>query len=429
MSEQGEFPRFIFRPSPSGVIDMLRYAVSDTARVIPEAILAERAVQLPLPAAPLVVSDPKLAHQVLVDREGAFTRDRFMRRLMRRSWGKGLAAAEGEDWQRQRRAAAPAFRPQAVAANLEKFALAAAKAGDQWSLGREVELTATIAPIIADIVFSVLVNDGGLADPAAVARDIPSYIKRISKFSMMDLLPLPEGWFDRLRGIPSDPVVQRLGALAVQIAKARESEPGGDDLIALLHGVGPIADNIGGLFPAAMDTTVSAASWTLYCLALSPEWQERVAEEALSCDGHLTLDRLPITRRVAQEVMRLYPPAPLVVRSARADMELGGFKVRKGQPVTVSIYAMHRHKSVWENPGDFDPDRFLPDRNVPSAYMPFGSGPRVCIAAQFALAEVMIVVARLLADFRMVPAGPEPQVTLQMTTRSANGLHVVATRR
>jgi cytochrome P450 len=91
---------------------------------------------------------------------------------------------------------------------------------------------------------------------------------------------------------------------------------------------------------------------------------------------------------------------------------------------------MHRHCKHWDDPDSFDPDRFLPERfgNNP-AYLPFGTGPRMCIAAQFALAEIAVVVARLLAELELEPAGPEPEVTLQITTRSTSGLSVSARRR
>ena len=56
-------------------------------------------------------------------------------------------------------------------------------------------------------------------------------------------------------------------------------------MIALLEGVGPVQDNILGLMPAAMDTTVWGASWVLYTLASQPEWQRMVAQEARDCGG------------------------------------------------------------------------------------------------------------------------------------------------
>ena len=429
MSPAAALPRYHFRPDPPSLWDMARFGVSDPASTIPAAILTEPAVQLPgqSSGAPLIIADPDLAHEVLNDRAGSFTRNTLMRRLLRRAWGEGLAAAEGEAWQRQRKAATPAFTPAAVSGRLAAFAEAAGTGAREWPLGQPIELTRQVAPVIADIVFSTLVDGQGMVDNKAVAAEMPAYIQRIASFSSRDLLPLPEAWHDWLSGIASDPAVQRMRVLANKLAATRDDSGA---MIALLKGVGPVQDNILGLMPAAMDTTVSGTSWTLYTLAQRTDWQAQVAAEARECGCDFALDRLPVTRRVVQEAMRLYPPAPLVVRAAQKAAEIGGFQLKEGQPVAVSIYAMHRHRNHWDAPDSFDPDRFLSDRSSSRpAYLPFGTGPRMCIAAQFAMAEMTVVVARLLADLELAPVGPDPQVTLNVTTRSATGLNVVAKQR
>jgi cytochrome P450 len=429
MSEQLPLPSYRLRPDPPSLWDMLRSGISDPASVFPAAILDQPALQLPGPGAPLLIADPALVREVLNDREGRFTGFKLMRRLLRRAWGKGLAAAEGEDWQRQRRAGAPAFRPATVEANCAAFGAAASKAAANWPQGEPVELTQLAARIIADIVFTTLIDGRGEVDTAAVAADMPAYIARIGGFATRDLLPLPETWHDRLAGLPSDPAVLRVTALAKRLARQQQEKPGPESFIGLLEGNGPLEDNIRGLFPAAMETTVSGVSWALYTLALRPDWQARVATEARSCGEELSLDRLPLTRRVVQEVLRLYPPAPVLARSAARDGELGGFRLRKGQPVSIHIYAMHRHRTLWERPDAFNPDRFLPEHGTHPGWLPFGAGPRVCIAAQFALAEITVVVARILSELELTATGPEPLISLQVTTKSLTGLTVTANRR
>lgn len=365
MQQSSPLPAFTFRNDLPSLGDMLRLGVSDVAQVIPSAILDEPAIQLPGYGAPLVVADPDLARLVLNDRAGDYVRDKFMRRLFRRTWGEGLAGAEGEAWQAQRKAAAPAFTPRAVANRLERFA--AATDDVIGGCGGTQDLVALAARVIARIVFDVLVDGGAAVDRDAIARLMPAYVARIASFGTLDLAPLPERMLDRLRGIDSDPAVQKLRTLATQLADGRSDSPH-DDMLALLEGVGPLQDNILGLFPAAMDTTVTGASWTLYLLARHRDWQERVAEEgrAMERDG-FALDRMPVTRRVVSEALRLYAPAPILVRSAARSCELGGFPLRKGQTVAILIYAMQRHRQHWQSPDSFDPDRFLPDRYCSSS--------------------------------------------------------------
>lgn len=428
MTQGIALPRYHFRRDQPSLWDVVRQAASDSAGIIPAAILTQPGVQLTGQqlGAPLIVSDPNLAREILNDRGVNFVRYKTMRRLLRRAWGDGLFAAEGEKWARQRKAVTPAFTPSAVAGRIAAFAEAAGKSTGNWSLDRPIELTRQVAQIIAEIVFTTLVDGKDQVDPKAVAADMPAYVQRIATFSSRDFLPLPQVWHDWLNRIAKNPEIRRLRGVASKLAANRG---GGEDMISLLEGVGPVEDNILGLMPAAMDSTVSGASWALYTLACHPDWQRRVAEEARACAGVFTLDRLPTTRRVVQEVLRLYPSAPFVGRAASRTMDFSGFRLRKGQPVIVLIYAMHRHSAHWNAPDSFDPDRFLPEHGQHRGWLPFSTGARMCIAAQFALAEITVVVARLLQELELTPTGPEPEVTLQITLRSANGLHVVAKRR
>lgn len=422
-------PAYQFREDNASLGDMFRLGVGDVGAVIPAAILEQDAVKLTGPGAPLVIAAPDLVRQVLNDRADQFTRDRFVRRLFRRSWGTGLAGAEGEDWQRQRRAAVPFFRPQAVRDHLAAFSLASDAVIDQLEDGSELDLGTLAGQIVARIVLSVLVDGEELADPDQAAADVPAYVRRIAGFTALDLMPLPERLIDRLQGIDSDPAVKRLRAMGSRLAERRKDGSKAHDMIALLDGVGPLEDNIRGLFPAAMDTTVAGIGWALHALSRYPEWQERVAEEGRAMGSVPQLDQLAVTRRVVSEILRLYPPAPLLARCAARSMELGSYRVRKGQTIIVGIYPMQRHHTIWDNPDTFDPDRWLPGAAVPDAWMPFGTGPRMCIAAHFAQAEMAVVIARILARVRLEPAGAEPQVSLKVTTRSLNGLWSMAHRR
>jgi cytochrome P450 len=182
MAEDLSLPRYTFRSDPPSLWDMFRQGVSDSASTIPAAILTEPAVQLAGPqfGTPLVVSDPDLAREILNDRGANFIRYKTMRRLLRRAWGEGLAAAEDEAWARQRKAATPAFTPSAVAGRIAAFAEAAGKSAGDWPLDQPIELTRQVAQIIAEIVFTTLVDGKGLVDAKAVAADMPAYMQRIS---------------------------------------------------------------------------------------------------------------------------------------------------------------------------------------------------------------------------------------------------------
>ncbi|NJK83258.1 MAG: cytochrome P450, partial [Saprospiraceae bacterium] len=66
-------------------------------------------------------------------------------------------------------------------------------------------------------------------------------------------------------------------------------------------------------------------------------------------------------KQVLEEAMRLYPPAYAIGRRAFAKDEIIGTPIPKNAAMYISIYALHRSETYWENPLVFDPDRFHPE--------------------------------------------------------------------
>src|SRR5690606_19557296 len=150
-------------------------------------------------------------------------------------------------------------------------------------------------------------------------------------------------------------------------------------------------------------------TWVWYVLSQRPAWDARLAAELETALGGRapTQDDLPalgLSRRIAEETMRLYPPAPgLSTRVALADDEICGVKVKKGAQVAVLPWVTHGHRANWDAPDRFAPDRFLPERGAGRprlAYMPFGAGPRVCIGMLMAVNEIVLILSALARRYR-----------------------------
>ena len=114
--------------------------------------------------------------------------------------------------------------------------------------------------------------------------------------------------------------------------------------------------------------------------------------------------------------------------------EIEGLRIARGTLVMISPWVLHRHSLHWSNPNAFDPERFLPDAAPPTrfTYLPFGAGPRVCVGAQFAMAEATLVLARLVQAFQIelvdgkpvrptavVTTGPDRAVPFRLRGRDA----------
>jgi cytochrome P450 len=101
--------------------------------------------------------------------------------------------------------------------------------------------------------------------------------------------------------------------------------------------------------------------------------------------------------------MRLFPPVPVLPRTALHDTMIAGMNVQAGTVTLIPIYALHRHRALWRNPEAFDPDRFSPAHERGRhryAYLPFGGGARICIGMSFAMIEAAAMLATFVRSAR-----------------------------
>ncbi len=115
------------------------------------------------------------------------------------------------------------------------------------------------------------------------------------------------------------------------------------------------------------------------------------------------LAHLKVIERIIKETQRLWPTAPAFSVGPYEDQVIGGkWKLRKDRPVNIYAPGLQRHPEAWNNPDEFDIDRWLPEAEVahhPHAYKPFGNGARACIGRQFALVEAKLALAMILQKF------------------------------
>ncbi len=378
----------------------------------------------------LLLNDPDAIRHVLVDNHANYRRNAATKRILQPVLGDGLFLAEDEAWKHQRRTIAPSMAPRALDLLARHVAGASAEteAVLDGSVGRVVELLPHLQHLALSIaarsMFSLEVAAHGQALRALLFR----YGTQHAQPGVLDLM-LPEG-----RQSPADRKRQTFRvewlALIDRIIDAREANPPAEgaprDLFDMLAGARDpetgqgfdralLRDEVATMILAGHETTAVALFWSLFLAASQPAWQAELADEAraadLSAEGAAdSIALLPKIRAHVDETLRLYPPAFLVTREAKGPDVVGGHRIGAGTVVSVSPFILHRHVRMWRDPDVFDPSRFLPGAEAPSryAYMPFGAGPRICVGARFALTEAVVVMARLLARYRIeLAAGSE----------------------
>lgn len=189
-----------------------------------------------------------------------------------------------------------------------------------------------------------------------------------------------------------------------------------------------LRDEVVTLFLAGHETTMLALSWTYYLILTNAGVQDRLQREIRAVFPQQTasftytgLSSLSYLDLVIKEGMRLYPPAYIITRQARADDQIGPYFVPAGKNILINVYGIHRHPAIWEAPGVFRPERFaaltLKGTNK-YTYLPFGAGPRLCIGNYFSILEMKIILASLLHKFNgrilnKKVVHPLPRITLK----------------
>ncbi|XP_050413545.2 cytochrome P450 3A29 [Patella vulgata] len=161
-------------------------------------------------------------------------------------------------------------------------------------------------------------------------------------------------------------------------------------------------------FLAGHETTATTMTFLAYELALHPDIQNKATEEIDRVLGDKPCDYENIQELVyldmcLSETLRLYPPATRLERTASVDVTLDDIKIPAETIVVIPVYTIHRDPSIYDNPDDFIPERFSPEKKAKLGayhYMPFGLGPRICIGMRMAVLETKLGIARLLQKFK-----------------------------
>jgi cytochrome P450 len=383
----------------------------------------------------VIVNDPAGIRHVLVENAQNYVMQPLRQRVLRPILRDGLLTAEGELWKKTRRSLAPVFAPRnilgLVPAMEQRSRLFAEKL--ETSGGKIVDIANEMTLLTFDILQATLFTGDIASEPQEFASSINALLRTMGRVDPLDVLDAP-AFIPRLTRVLGERqqrffrrVIQDTIGRREALIKATPDKAPRDLLTLLLEtkslSRSEIEDNIITFIGAGHETTARALGWTLYLLSQAPEERAKVEAELdahdFSADPTTWGDTLVRTRAAFEEAMRLYPPAPTLNRSALADDEVSGVTIPKGASLLVLPWLVHRHKALWDAPGEFRPDRFMPEnrgRIDRYQYLPFGVGPRVCIGQSFAMHEGIIAMALLLRRLRFDYTGLTPPMPVQKIT-------------
>ncbi len=347
----------------------------------------------------------------------------------------GLLAMNGERHRQQRRLMLPAFHRQQVADYHALMIETIERGLSTWTAGQ----TRDIAREMQELTLAVALRTLFSLEPGPTARTLGEFFTASLN---VDISPLESLLPQTFPG----PGTRRLISLAEQIeaqvraliAERRADPTPRKDVLATLiavrdeDGQALSDDELVGqtytLFAAGHETSANALAWALFLLQQHPAILADLHAELDSALGGAApsleqLNRLPLLDGVVKEVLRLMPPASLLLRVSTAPVRLGGYELPADTAIFLSPLITHRDPAVFPDPLAFRPARWTGADPSLYAYLPFGAGPRMCIGTTFALMEIKLTLALIVQRFRLeLPASATVDPELRLTLRPRGGL-------
>jgi cytochrome P450 len=365
---------------------------------------------------------------------------------IRRLLGDNLADLPNGPWRARKRTLQPVFTRHRVASFGGQMSEAAAAISQGWGDGSEIDLDAEARKLTMRVLGrSVLGLDlderaEALAEPLNVALAYAAD-RGMRPFRAPWWLPTPA----RRRARSAAATLRRLAA---EVLAACRADPTRDAPLvhALINATDPetgcslsdldICNDLIAFMVAGHDTTATTIAYALWALGRHPHIQDKVAQEIAALGEraftHQDVPRLGYTVQVLREALRLCPPVVVAGRTAMRDIEVDNYRVQAGDMVLVGIFGMQRDPALWNNPLDFDPERFNPG-NIEGRdrwlYIPFGAGPRTCIGDHFAMLEATLALATIIRSVKINSPAVDFPLAVPFTMVAGAPVAATVTRR
>jgi cytochrome P450 family 97 subfamily B polypeptide 3 len=453
----------------------------------------------------IVVQDPVMVRSILRDDSILYDKG-ILAEILEDIMGKGLIPADYATWKIRRRAIAPGFHKawlncmtgmfgtctQVLCDKLDEQAAIADLAGPA-RIDMETEFCSLTLDIIGKAVFNY--DFGSVTNESPIIKAVYRTLREAEHRSTAMIpywkIPGASTLVPRQRQFSADMRVinETLNEL-IRSAKATAStadlaelerrdydnvtDPSLLRFLVDLRGEettnAQLRDDLMTMLIAGHETTAALLTWTTFELAQRPELVAlaRAEIDAVCGDRHPTyhdVKKMDYVRRLLAETLRLYPQPPLLIRRVLADTTLPQGEaatptaIMRGTDVFINVYSLHRSPSLWENPDNFEPERWLkpnanpgvtdwkgytPAENLVSgsplypneqasdfAFLPFGGGSRKCVGDQFAMLESVVSLAMLIRrfDFNLAIKPDEVGLDTGATIHTRNGLQMYVTRR
>jgi cytochrome P450 len=385
------------------------------------------------PFRPYLISHPDHVQQVLKTDWSNFVRAGMFWRPLHRVTGQSILS-EGEAWASARKILQPLFTPRYINSLAEDMAdiIAGCMAElDEYAAAERLidggghQMTAIVNDAVIKALFGGRIprDTVDLLQPEIATCATSIHFRLLVPFAPYSIkVPGDRAFLRAVKKI--DEVVYRLIEDASRQEASRPEGPRKEIISALLTArkrqdgtvdVRQVRDDLVSIYGASSETTAMSLTWLWSVLHHHPDVDAKLRDEIDRVvgggpvrPGHVA--QMPYLRMVLQELLRVYPSAWIIPRQSVADTEIGGVRIRAGSQVLVSPYTTHRLPDFWERPLEFDPERWAGDKHQHRhrySYIPFGTGPHVCLGQHLFYVEAPLVIANMMSRYRQVLTNPQ----------------------
>ncbi len=383
--------------------------------------------------------DAAFLQYVLQKNQRNYTKSKIQTEDLAKYVGKGLLTSEGALWKQQRKLIQPAFHKKQLANLLETMHKTIVNELQKI----ETDIPFEIFSVYNDLAFQVVAKSlfsGGVSEEQV--KRLQHITEEAQKMLVRELRQPYLHWWFRLSGALEEKLNLTKEARDILKKLVNDRKKSGvreDDLLDMLLDARyedgnamdeeQLIDEILILFTAGHETTSNALTFTTQLLAKNPAYQQQIFEEVKTANAETTtlmdfLRNVPVTTRVIEESLRLYPPAYFIDRVNMEEDEFNGMKFEKGTSLLFAVHEIHKSETHWENPLQFNPERFANKKysEYASFYYPFGAGPRMCIGNNFAMYEMVLAVATLCETFIIAKREDVIEINPLITLKPKNAI-------
>ncbi|KAL4567992.1 hypothetical protein LXL04_023591 [Taraxacum kok-saghyz] len=403
------------------------------------------------PQPELVIMDPQIIKEIASNRNVSLERP-DLGSYHKKILGDGLVTSKGEKWARQRKLANHAFSVESSKNMIPTMVESVEMLLLRWKkmVGSEVEVNAEFRILTAEVISKTAFGTSYLE-----GKQVFEMLKEMStiagrnyhnprlpglRYTFINNFYILQEKYGSNRvfcskilktndDLRSDELQNTIQDLILKTIKEREkimvvdADTWGNDFLGQLvranHDIDEryqlsiqdIVDECKTFYVSGDGTTSLVLSWVVLLLSVHTEWQERARREVFELFGKENptpegILKLKTISMIINETLRLYPPGLAIIRYNEREVKLGSITIPSNVILHVPVLALHHDRKIWgEDAHLFKPDRFSEGinkatKNNPSAYMPFGFGPRNCVGSNFATNTAKVALAMILQHFR-----------------------------